>query len=124
MPLHENLDTFYGTSAQVIPILVLIFVVQARGFADTLYGGSSYRIPLYLLLLSALASEVAAFIALSLDIPDNLDRALVLLIFGGVVYSLTMAGLGVGVIVRNSIKPASDKILRDIPTPKSDETGV
>jgi hypothetical protein len=94
----KDYSDFYATAAQVIPVFMLIYVVEGRGFRPALRGPlrRTQRLASVLLLL-ALIGETFAFVALSLG---SLATDVVIVPIGfGVGSALYLAGLGLANVI-------------------------
>ena len=94
-------SNFYASAAQVIPVLVLIYVVEGSGFRR--FRRISFP---YVLLFLSLSGESAAMIALSFGSPAT-DKWVLPVIFG-TLGSIFLAGFGVANIISDQRKQASD----------------
>jgi hypothetical protein len=94
----KDYSNFYATAAQVIPVLILIYVVEGRGFRPAPQRSLRRTQNLaFVLLLLALIGEVLAFIALSFG--SLAPAALTVPIAFGVASALYLTGLGLANVI-------------------------
>ena len=97
----KDYSNFYGTSAGVIPVLVLIYVIEARGFGRRI--SRSHRIMAVIFLVLAVAGEITALLTLAAGSPA--DNGTVPFVVVGLSGGLILASMGVREIIRSDQKP-------------------
>jgi hypothetical protein len=86
----KDYTNLYATAAQIIPVFVLIFTIEARGLSPKYRQASVVGVTFIIGLLVAAVGEICALVALGSGTPAG--SALVLPAFAG---ALSALGLGI-----------------------------